>query len=82
MKCRVVLAMLTVIGSLALSATAAQAFGGVPFPLTSFFVCQNISGDDPGKNVTVTGSILLNDPQNVRIGNATLACVVAKLKDA
>src|SRR5262245_57747544 len=74
--------MLAVIGTLALSATAAQAFGSGPFPLTSFFVCQNISGDDPGKVVTVTESILQTDPQKVRIGNATLACVVAKLKDA
>jgi len=80
MKSRVVLAVLAVMGILALTATAAQAGpGGKPFPIQSFFVCQGISGEDPGKRVDVDGSVLLVNPQNARLGNGTLACAVAKL---
>ena len=80
MKSRVVLSALVVIGSLALSAPAAHAgSGGTPFPLTSFFVCHGINGDDPGTVVDVDNSVLLTNPQRVRIGNGVLACVVAKL---
>ena len=79
MKSRVVISVLAVIGLVALSTTAAQAAGGSPFPLTSFFVCQGINGDNPGKTVMVGGSVLGTNPQQVRLGNATLACAVAKL---
>lgn len=83
MKSRVVLSVLGVTGILALSATVVHAgSGGSPFPLTSFFVCHGINGDDPGKVVNVDASVLLTNPRNVRLGNATVACVVAKLFDA
>jgi hypothetical protein len=82
MKRNVVWGVLAVMGILALTVTTAHAGeGGIPFPLTSFFVCQGIHGDDPGKEVNVTDSVLLTNPQNVRIGNGVLACVVAKLFD-
>jgi len=80
-KSRVVLSALVVIGSLALSAPAAHAgSGGTPFPLTSFFVCHGINGDAPGTVVDVDSSVLGTNPQQVKIGNGVLACVVAKLK--
>ena len=79
MKSKVVISVVAVIGIAALSVTAAQAAGGAPFPIKSFFVCQGISGEDPGIRVDVSGSILLINPQNGRIGNGTLACAVAKL---
>jgi len=81
-KSKVVISVLAVIGLVALSATAAQAAGGNPFVIPSFFVCQGINGEDPGKTVGVQGSILLNNPLQARLGNGTLACVVAKLVDA
>ena len=87
MKSRVVISVLAVIGLVALSATAAQAAGGAPFPITSFFVCQSINGDNPvnldgsPKAVNVQGSVLLINPQNAKLGNGTLACAVAKLID-
>ena len=80
MKSKVVLGVLVAIGIFALSATAAQAgSGGFPSPLTSFFVCHGINGDDPGQVVDVQSSFFGLNPQNVRIGNATLACAFAKL---
>lgn len=80
MKSRVVLAVLAVMGILTLTATAAQAgLGGQPFPLTSFFVCQGISGQASGANVDVANSPLGVNPQNVTVGKGLLACVVAKL---
>jgi hypothetical protein len=81
-KSKVVLSVLAVVGIVALSMTAAQAAGGSPFVIPSFFVCQGINGDDPGTTVSVQGSILLVNPTNARLGNGTLACVVAKLLDA
>ena len=87
MKSKVVISVLAVIGLVALSATAAQAAGGAPFPITSFFVCQSINGDNPvnldgsPKAVNVQGSVLLINPQNAKLGNGTLACAVAKLLD-
>ena len=72
------------IALVALSATGAQAgAGGTPSPLTSFFLCKGISGEDAGQRVDVDSS----EPgagwgfiaQNVRIGNATLACAFARL---
>ena len=79
MKSRVVLSVLAVIGSFALTATAAEAAGGAPFPLTSFFVCHGINGQVTGPNVDVQISRLGVNPQNVKIGGGVLACVVAKL---
>jgi hypothetical protein len=84
MKSRVVLAVLAVMGTLALTATAAQAgAGGSPSPLTSFFVCHGIShGDASGAVVDVDSSFFANNPQNVRIGKGILACAFAKLLNA
>ena len=74
--------MLVVVALLATSATGAQAgAGGTPSPLTSFFVCNSISGDDAGVRVDVQSSFWNLNPLNVRIGNATLACAFAKLFD-
>ena len=74
--------VLAVIALVALSATAAQAgSGGTPSPLTSFFVCNSISGEDAGRRVNVESSFWNFNPLNVRIGNATLACAFAKLFD-
>jgi hypothetical protein len=82
MKRRLVLEALAVVGILTLSATGAQAgTGGSPSPLTSFFVCNSISGDDAGRRVNVSSSFWNFNPLNVRIGNATLACAFAKLFD-
>ena len=44
MKGKVVLGVLAVTGILALSSTVAQAGGGIPVPLTSFFVCHGLIG--------------------------------------
>jgi hypothetical protein len=82
-KSKVVISVLAVVGIVALSVTAAQAAGNAPpILIPSFFVCQGISGEDPGKTVTVQGSNLLNNPQNARLGNGVLACAVARLFDA
>ena len=81
-KRKVVSGFLAVMGILALSAGAAQAgSGGMPFALTSFFVCNQINGNDPGRVVDIqpgAGQIGLAR-QNVRLGNGILACAVAKL---
>jgi hypothetical protein len=75
-----ILGMLAVIALLTLSATGAQAgSGGFPSALTSFFVCNSITGDDVAQRVDVDSSSWNFNPQNVRIGNATLMCVFAKL---
>jgi hypothetical protein len=75
-----VFGMLAVIALLVLSATGAQAGnGGTPSALTSFFVCNSISGEDAAQRVDVDSSNFGFNPQNVRIGNATLMCVFAKL---
>jgi hypothetical protein len=82
MKSKVLLGMFAVIGLLALSAAGAQAGGGgTPTPLTSFFVCNSISGEDAGLRVNVGSSFWNFNPLNVRIGNATLGCAFAKLFD-
>ncbi len=79
-----VLGVVAVIALVALSATGAQAgAGGTPSPLTSFFLCKGISGEDAAQRVDVDstepgagwGFSLLN----VRIGNATIACAFARL---
>lgn len=77
-----VFGMLAAVALVATSATAAQAgAGGTPSPLTSFFVCNSISGDDADRRVDVQSSFWNFNPLNVRIGNATLACAFAKLFD-
>lgn len=81
MKSRIILDVLAVIGILGLSATAAHAgSGGLPFPINSFFVCHGINADaPPGTVVDVVSSLFGTNPQNVKIGNGILACVIAKL---
>src|SRR5262245_15670091 len=82
MRSKRVFAILAVIALVALSATGAQAgHGGDPTPLTSFFVCTQISGEDAGKRVNVESSFWNFNPLNVRLGNATLGCAFAKLFD-
>ena|SRR5437870_5438963 len=84
MKSKLGLGALAVIGVLALSTTGAQAGGGgSPSPLTGFFVCKSINGDDAARRVDVDST----DPgagwgfklPNVRIGNAILGCAFTKL---
>jgi hypothetical protein len=88
MNRKVLSGVLAGIGMLALSTTAAQAgSGGTPTPLTSFFVCRTINGDDPARSVDVEA--FSTDPNNlagwnftlrgVRLGGATLACAFANL---
>jgi hypothetical protein len=79
-----VFGVFVVIALVALSATGAQAgAGGTPSALTSFFVCKSISGEDAARRVDVDstepGSGWGFNLQNVRIGNATLACAFARL---
>jgi len=77
-----VLIVLAVIAILGLSSTGAHAgAGGSPSPLTSFFVCNSINGEDANRQVNVESSFWNFNPLNVRIGNATLACAFAKLID-
>ena len=79
MKRQLAVGVLAMIGSVALSATMAHAgAGGTPSPLTSFFVCQGINGDDPGQIVDIESPIFGNRLR-VRIGNGVLACAFAKL---
>ncbi len=78
------LGALAVIGVLALSTTGAQAgAGGSPSPLTGFFVCKSINGDDAARRVDVdstdAGAGWGFKLPNVRIGNAILGCAFTKL---
>jgi hypothetical protein len=83
MKSKFVLSLLAVIGTLALSATAAHAgAGGTPFALTSFFLCHGINGKDQGVSVDVEGDDFGPNRQGVRVGSASLACAVAKVFNA
>ena len=84
---KLVSGMLAVIALVALSATSAQAgAGGVPSPLTSFFLCKSIGGQAvPGGRVDIDSNNPL-DPagwgislDNVKLGVATLACSFARL---
>ena len=88
MNRKVLSGVLAGIGMLALSTTTAQAGGGgTPTPLTSFFVCKTINGDDPARSVDVEA--FSTDPNNqagwnftlrrIRLGGATLACAFANL---
>ena len=81
MKSKVVLGLLTVTGILALTSTVAQAGGGSPVPLTSFFVCHAITGGNLGKQVDVYSDEVGTPTTrtNVTIGQAILACAQAWL---
>jgi hypothetical protein len=78
-----VFGMLAVIALLVLSVTGAQAgAGGSPSAATSFFVCKSISGEDAARRVDVDSTDSSGwgfNLNNVRIGNATLACAFARL---
>jgi len=80
MKSHVVWGALAVMTILALSATGAQAGGGgFPSALTSFFVCNAISGNASGPVVDLQSPVFPPDRTSVKIGNATLACAFARL---
>jgi hypothetical protein len=79
-----ILGMFAVIALVALPATGAQAgSGGMPSPLTGFFLCKSINGDDAARRVNADST----DPgagwgftlPGVRIGNAILGCAFTKL---
>jgi hypothetical protein len=82
-----VIGMLAVLALLALPGTGAQAgSGGSPSPLTGFFVCRSINGDDAAQRVDADST----DPgagwgfklPGIRIGNAILGCAFSKLFSA
>ena len=88
MKGKAMLSALAAMGLLALSATVAQAgSGGTPSLLTSFFVCHEIHGEDPGKDFDVESPVFGPvDPssgasilQRIKIGKGALACAFARL---
>jgi hypothetical protein len=80
MKRNIVWGVLAGIGLVALSTTVAQASGGGrPFPLTSFFVCNSINGDDAGLVVDIELPFIGPVRSGIRIGSGALACAVAKL---
>ena len=79
-----VLGVVAVIALVALSATGAQAgAGGSPSPLTGFFVCKSINGDDAAQRVDIdstdAGAGWGFKLAGVRIGNAILGCAFTKL---
>src|SRR5262245_59253171 len=79
-----VLGTLAVIALLAPSLTGAQAGpGGSPSPLTGFFLCKSINGDDAARRVdtdsTDAGAGWGFTLSGVRIGNAILGCAFTKL---
>jgi hypothetical protein len=86
-KGKVVLGVLATTGILALSATMAQAgAGGIPSVLTSFFVCHEIHGTDPGQVLDVESPFFgpVDSQQNpilqrIKTGKAALACAFARL---
>jgi hypothetical protein len=86
-KCKVALGALAVIGIVSLSATGADAgAGGVPSVLTGFFVCNPVSGPDPGFQFDVESPVFgrfdaAGNPilQRLQIGKAALACAFARL---
>jgi hypothetical protein len=86
-KGKISLGGLAVIGILALSVTAAQAgAGGTPSSLTSFFVCHEVNGPDPGFEFDVQSPVFgpvdaAGNPilQRVKIGKAGLSCAFARL---
>jgi hypothetical protein len=79
-KPRFVVGVLAVLSTLALSTTGVEAgAGGTPSPLTSFFVCQAINGDVPGRTVDIRIPGLNLNLGSVKLGNGTLACTFAQL---
>ena len=79
-----VFGILTAIALVALSAREAPAGqGGSPSPLTGFFVCRSINGDDAARRVDVdstdAGAGWGFSLPNVRVGNAILGCAFTKL---
>jgi len=79
-KRRIVIGVLAALSTLALSITGAEAgAGGFPSPLTSFFVCQAINGDVPGRTVDIRIPGLNLNLGSVKLGNGTLACTFAQL---
>ena len=91
MRSRIVLRVLAVIGTFALSATAAQAGrgSGIPAPLNTFFECQAIRGENvnatvstcaKGDNTCTTNDGLIHS--NLSIGNGVLLCHQVDAKDS
>jgi hypothetical protein len=83
-KCKAVLGVLALIGTLILSATVAQAGnGGLPSALTSFFACYSINGKDSGQTVDLENAdespIAVPDRAGVRIGSGSLACTIIRM---
>jgi len=79
-KRRIVIGVLAALSTLVLSITGAEAgAGGFPSPLTSFFVCQAINGDVPGRTVDIQIPGLNLNLGSVKLGNGTLACTFAQL---
>jgi hypothetical protein len=86
-KCKIALGALAVIGFVSLSATGAHAgAGGTPSLLTSFFVCNPVSGPDPGFQFDVESPVFGKFdtagnpiPQRLQIGKAALSCAFARL---
>lgn len=77
---KMLVAVFAMVGSLAVSAIPAHAgAGGSPTPLSSFFVCQAISGSSPGTVVDIQIPLLGINLGSVKIGSASLACTFAKL---
>jgi hypothetical protein len=69
-KPRIVVGVLAVLSTLALSTTGAEAgAGGFPSPLTSFFVCQAINGDVPGRTVDIRVPALNLSLGSIKLGN-------------
>ena len=80
LKPRIVVGVLAVLSTLALSTTGAEAGGGgFPSPLTSFFVCQAINGDVPGRTVDIRVPALNLSLGSIKLGNGTLSCTFAQL---
>jgi hypothetical protein len=87
-KANAVLGVLALIGTLALSATVAQAgSGGLPSALTSFFACYSLTNTkDSGQTVDLRNDlqdqdqpIPVPDRNNVRIGSGSLACTIIRM---
>jgi hypothetical protein len=83
-KRKAVLGVLALIGTLALSATAAQAGqGGLPSALTSFFACYSINGKDSGQTVDLQNAdespIAVPNRVGVQVNNGSLACTIVRM---
>jgi hypothetical protein len=79
-KPRIVVGVVAVLSTFVLSTTGVEAGpGGFPSPLTSFFVCQAINGDVPGRTVDIQVPLLNLNLGSVKLGNGTLSCAFAQL---